>query len=282
YKLLRQSASEKHGRDEPHGVKYWALGNEVWGEWQVGQQTASAYSTKARQWAHAIRLVDPNVILVGCGETGINHWDGVVLDELVDKVEMHSVSAMYAHTSHMHQRFAKNVSKTIKLAFDEYGVWDETVGTPEKDSNVLHFADALAMASWLNVFIRQADVVDIACIAQSVNVISPLIPETYQRSARRDCSDKPSTGPVPLLRYMRAGFAVNLSVTSPKSLGRHCHVGSHVKGLPNDLDASAVLVHRPATKASSLRVAVVNRSETQSYEVPLRVAFETVGPEMEG
>lgn len=80
----------KHtGRDEPHAVRYWGLGNEVWGEWQVGQQTASAYAVKARQWAHAIRLVDPNVVLVGCGETGVNEWDGVVLDELVDKVDMH-------------------------------------------------------------------------------------------------------------------------------------------------------------------------------------------------
>lgn len=69
-------------------VKYWGLGNEVWGEWQVGQQTAEAYATKARQWAHAIRLVDPSVNLVACGETGLDHWDGVVLDELVDKVDL--------------------------------------------------------------------------------------------------------------------------------------------------------------------------------------------------
>ncbi|TBU37989.1 glycoside hydrolase superfamily, partial [Dichomitus squalens] len=79
------------GRDEAYGVKYRGLGNEVWGEWQVGQQTASAYATKARQWAHAIRLVDPNVILVGCGEIGIDPWDGVVLDELADKVDLHSI-----------------------------------------------------------------------------------------------------------------------------------------------------------------------------------------------
>ena len=76
-------------RDEAYGVKYWGLGNEVWGEWQVGQQTAAAYATKARQWAHAIRLVDPSVVLVGCGETGINRWDGIVLDELVDKIDVH-------------------------------------------------------------------------------------------------------------------------------------------------------------------------------------------------
>lgn len=69
-------------------VKYWGLGNEVWGEWQVGQQTAEAYATKARQWAHAIRLVDPTVKLVACGQTGLDHWDGVILDELADKVDL--------------------------------------------------------------------------------------------------------------------------------------------------------------------------------------------------
>lgn len=80
----------KHtGRDEPHNVRYWGLGNEVWGEWQVGQQTAEAYATKARQWAHAIRLLDPTVKIIGCGETGLNRWDGVVLDELADKVDGH-------------------------------------------------------------------------------------------------------------------------------------------------------------------------------------------------
>ena len=84
--------------------------------------------------------------------------------------------------------------KPITIAFDEYGVWDETVGgfrvvlllnltkeswgpgTPQNGLEQFYtLADALAMASWLNVFVRQADVVEIACIAQSVNVISPLI-----------------------------------------------------------------------------------------------------------
>lgn len=50
------------------------------------------------------------------------------------------------------------------------------VGTPENGlRQIYNFTDALAMAGWLNVFVRQSDIVDIACIAQSVNVISPLI-----------------------------------------------------------------------------------------------------------
>lgn len=69
-------------------VKYWGLGNEVWGEWQVGQQRAADYAEKARQWAHAIRLIDPSVKLVACGQTGIDEWDSVVLDNLVDKVDL--------------------------------------------------------------------------------------------------------------------------------------------------------------------------------------------------
>ncbi|TFK80982.1 glycoside hydrolase family 51 protein [Polyporus arcularius HHB13444] len=296
------------GRDEPYGVKYWGLGNEVWGEWQVGQQTASAYATKARQWACAIRLVDPNIILVGCGETGINHWDGVVLDELVDKVEMHSIHLYtgfgprdrsqtereYGRTVYgpdaadysievckgliNKARFAKNVSKPIKIAFDEYGVWDETVGTPENGlEQFYNFADALAMASWLNVFVRHADVVDIACIAQSVNVISPLI------TSPTGLFRQTIYWPLYLFsRYMRDGVALNLSVASPTFSGETLPRWiSIVKDLPNDLDASAVLYTDPDTKARSLRVAVVNRSETQSYDVPLRVAFETVGAEVE-
>lgn len=27
----------KHGREKPYGVKYWALGNEMWGSWQIGE-----------------------------------------------------------------------------------------------------------------------------------------------------------------------------------------------------------------------------------------------------
>ncbi|KAI0763061.1 glycoside hydrolase [Trametes elegans] len=295
------------GREEPHAVKYWGLGNEVWGEWQVGQQTASAYATKARQWAHAIRLVDPSVILVGCGETGVNHWDGVVLDELVDKVELHSIHlytgfgprdrtqaereygrAVYGPDAAEYSievckglinkaRFARNVSRPVKIAFDEYGVWDETVGTPENGlEQFYNFADALAMASWLNVFVRQADAVDIACIAQSVNVISPLI------TSATGLFRQTIYWPLYLFsRYMRGGTSVRLALLSPTFAGETLPQWvSDVKGRPKDLDASAVL-HVNAKGARSLRVAVVNRSEDASYDVPIRVALEKVTEDVE-
>ena len=75
------------GRDEPHDVKYWGLGNEselwlhvtrmssdrlvhvVWGPWQIGNLSATDYAKKAKQWAHGLKLLDPSIKLVGCGNT---------------------------------------------------------------------------------------------------------------------------------------------------------------------------------------------------------------------
>ncbi|GAI47672.1 unnamed protein product, partial [marine sediment metagenome] len=41
----------KHGREKPYGVKYWGLGNEVYGDWQIGQKNAEDYASEAREYA---------------------------------------------------------------------------------------------------------------------------------------------------------------------------------------------------------------------------------------
>lgn len=64
-------------------VKYWALGNECWGPWQVEQTDAVSYSKKAYQWAKALKLLDPSITLILCGETGFSSWDYTVLKECV-------------------------------------------------------------------------------------------------------------------------------------------------------------------------------------------------------
>lgn len=61
------------GRDEPHNVKLWGLGNEMHGAWQVGALSATDYTKKAYRWAHGLRLVDPSIKLVGCGNQ-VRRW----------------------------------------------------------------------------------------------------------------------------------------------------------------------------------------------------------------
>jgi alpha-N-arabinofuranosidase len=64
-----------------HKVKYWAVGNEVWGPWQVEETTKEAYAFKAWQWAKALKLLDPTITLVFCGMTGTNSWDWHVINQ---------------------------------------------------------------------------------------------------------------------------------------------------------------------------------------------------------
>ena len=81
---------------------------------------------------------------------------------------------------------------------------------------------------------------------------------------------------------MRDGISVNVSVTSPSFSGETLPRWiSSIKGSPEDLDVSAVLHTDTDTKLCSLRVAIVNRSETSIYDVPIRIAFESVCAEVE-
>jgi alpha-N-arabinofuranosidase len=80
-----------NGHPEPYGVRYWGLGNELYGDWQVGQRSAEDYVAVARQFARALRRYDPGLVLISCGQTGMERWDRVVIDGLASLVDLHSI-----------------------------------------------------------------------------------------------------------------------------------------------------------------------------------------------
>ena len=47
-----------HGYEQPHNVRYWCLGNEMDGPWQIGQLQAREYGRKARDAAKQMRVID--------------------------------------------------------------------------------------------------------------------------------------------------------------------------------------------------------------------------------
>jgi len=213
YANLRRS----HGHPAPHAVRYWGLGNEVWGPWQIAQTSSpKAYAETALQWAKAIKLLDPSVKLILCGSDGMQAWDwevirhciqpatmsdlGVTQGPLIDYVSIH----MYTASEDYHEgvfaplaaeRAIETTSCLIDLAcaenkvpagqerpsicFDEWNVWDPKRAVGSKGAEERYtLSDALAVGVWLNVFVRQSAKVGMACIAQSVNVISPLMTTT--------------------------------------------------------------------------------------------------------
>ncbi|RVX65863.1 putative alpha-L-arabinofuranosidase C [Exophiala mesophila] len=202
-----------NGHEEPYNVKYWALGNEMWGPWQIEQMTQEAYAQRAAQWAKALKLLDPSINLVLCGKEGATTWDHYVLTHTLQPaglsdlgetqhplIDMHSIHLYTASADHYEnvtaplaaERNIEACSCLIDLAiienkippgqkrpgicFDEWNVWSPTRAPGSKGAEEVYtLSDALAVAVWLNVFIRQSKHVEMACIAQSVNVISPLM-----------------------------------------------------------------------------------------------------------
>jgi alpha-N-arabinofuranosidase len=166
----------------------------MYGEWQVGAMSADEYVAEATRWARAIRMIDPTLKLVSCGQSGWDDWDRTVIDGLVSHVDLHSVhiytgaaddltNMLHAHqaerairaTRALIQRAAylQQVRNPPKIAYDEWNVWYREDGSPLEERYTI--ADALAVGTYLNIFVRNSDVLRMANLAQLVNVIAPIV-----------------------------------------------------------------------------------------------------------
>ena len=56
-----------NGRSKPYGVKYWAVGNEMYGRWQYGHMARDQYTVKHNMFVDAMRKVDPDIYIVAPG-----------------------------------------------------------------------------------------------------------------------------------------------------------------------------------------------------------------------
>jgi alpha-L-arabinofuranosidase len=207
----------QHGYERPHNVKYWCMGNEMDGSWQIGHMTAREYGRKAADTARQIRVIDPDAKLIACGSSTPElstylEWDREVLEECYDVVDGISLHRYYGntleYTANSSARFLamnldmerqiheiaavcdyvqglKKSQKRLWLSFDEWNVWyrartgDAVDGhrrfAPHLLEEVYNLEDALLVGGLLNSLLRRSDRVKVACLAQLVNVIAPLV-----------------------------------------------------------------------------------------------------------
>src|SRR5262249_51044336 len=158
------------------------------------------------------------------------------------------------------------------IAYDEWNVWFRTDdGTLEERYN---FSDALAVATYLNIFVRNCDWVRMANLAQMVNAIAPVVttPETAV------------TQPIyyPVLLHAQAALAVAADVHVDGPTVSPLVAGPHPSRWPHrvaDLGPFS-LVDAAATTSSDRRrlaLTLVNRSPDQpeQAEIVLRdLAFD--------
>ncbi len=193
----------KNGRERPYSVKYWALGNEIDGPWQLGHKDATEYSKFALEAAKAMRGIDPSIKLVASGSSNYGpnadwvHWNRTVLQTLRTEVDYIALHTYINNRDNDFERYLgasqQNVERYIDttkalirevqagpnprpiyISYDEWNVWYRT-GNREKLEEIYNFEDALAMGMFFNSFFRYADVVRMANLAQMVNVIAPIM-----------------------------------------------------------------------------------------------------------
>src|SRR5690606_24200227 len=85
-----------HGYAAPHNVKYWCVGNEMDGPWQMGALAAHEYGVKAREAAKLMRWMDPSIETVLCGSSNdrmptFPEWDRVALEEAWEHMDYLSI-----------------------------------------------------------------------------------------------------------------------------------------------------------------------------------------------
>jgi alpha-N-arabinofuranosidase len=197
----------KNGRQKPWKVKYWGLGNEMDGPWQMGHRTAEDYGKFALEAAKLMRLTDPNIKLIAAGASNFRpgsdwmSWNRTVLDWLKDYADYISLhiyvgnrdndfSDFMASSLEMDQRIetlaaaidtsmsGRTDGRKLYIALDEWNVWYRARGPSQRGRRILeehyNLEDALVVATFLNSLVNHADTVKMANLAQLVNVIAPI------------------------------------------------------------------------------------------------------------
>ena len=205
----------EHGYAQPHAIKTWCLGNEMDGTWQIGHMPAREYGRKAVDAARQMRAVDPSVQLIACGSSGPGQstfleWDREVLEECYSQVDGISLHRYYGNGAtgetggNSLKYLAMNLameeqidqiaavceyvrkrtgsSKRLWLSFDEWNVWYRRRGgngqrqqAPHLLEEEYNLEDALLVGGLVNALLRRSDKVRVACLAQLVNVIAPIV-----------------------------------------------------------------------------------------------------------
>jgi alpha-N-arabinofuranosidase len=282
-----------NGSPEPYGVKLWCLGNEMDGPWQLGHVPADQYAIRAQQAAKMMKDVDKSIELVVCGSCGVTmptymDWDRQVLEymgDLADYISLHRYVGNQQNDTPDFLAITNSIDRQIEemdavcrfvqakrrskkrayLCFDEWNVWykNQQMGgggqfVPHLIEEIYNLEDALVVAGFLNSFIRHADVVKIANIAQIVNVIAPI------QTRGDELLIQSTFYPLEMFSLRRRGISLWPAVTGP-------FYESSTSGRANYIDASAIL------DAGRLHVFVTNRSLDEIASVQVTVADREIG-----
>jgi alpha-N-arabinofuranosidase len=281
---------KKNGRDKPWGVKYWGLGNEMDGYWQMGHRSAADYAAFALETAKLAKLTDPKVKLIAAGASNYRAgsdwigWNRTVLESLRDYADYISIhlyvgnqandyadfvaspiemdqkieilaglieAAMSQRVDHVTGQPAKDGRK-MYIAFDEWNVWYRARGDRQRGRRILEEHYNLEDALVVAGFLNSlVNHADTVKIANLAQLVNVIAP-----IFTNDKGLFLQTIYYPLQLFSRhvKGNSLDVLVDCPTYKSRRFDVVPYI-------DASASL------DGNSLVVNVVNRHQDQPMEV---------------
>ena len=181
-----------NGHVDPYGVVFWGIGNEMYGDWQLGHMPIEQYVQKHNTYAEALRAKDPKIKLIGVGATG--PWSAAMLGQCADHMDLLS-EHFYCqerpdpvkHAEQIPENIRKKVEahrkyhatipalagKHILICMDEWNYWYGPQLYGELGTRYF-LKDALGIAEGLHEYYRASDTVFMANYAQTVNVIGAI------------------------------------------------------------------------------------------------------------
>ncbi|MFQ6132364.1 MAG: alpha-L-arabinofuranosidase C-terminal domain-containing protein [Armatimonadota bacterium] len=188
-----------NGHPEPFGVKYWSIGNEMYGNWQLGHLDAINYALKSVAFVRAMREADAGLKLIvnGVEADGWDGWNRKVLGVVGEQCEYLAVhfyqgvdskndprtnyltvvsspvrvERMLARTGRIMEEVLGQGHR-VKITFDEWNTWPSR--TRPGFSSDYAIADGVFAAGIFHAMIRLGELVTMGNIAQTVNVLGTI------------------------------------------------------------------------------------------------------------
>jgi alpha-L-arabinofuranosidase len=199
---------QTNGFLQPHAVRYWSIGNENYGTWEMGAKTSEEWGRFVLESAKMMKRADPSIHLLAAALPDLD-WTLNLLRTAGNFLDMVSIHGYYDALWQKNQpadyltsilripqieaaiRLTEQVIAVagyegkIGIAFDEWNLrgWHHPDGnTPgaiaARDLNDLNhtytMADAIFSASFLNTCLRHSDTLQMANFAPVVNARGPL------------------------------------------------------------------------------------------------------------
>ncbi len=171
-----------NGSAEPFHVKYWEIGNEIWGDWVRGHSDATTYASNLNRYVQKMKAVDPSIRIIATGDNNLE-WDRTVLTIAGKNIDYLSVHHYYGpaemkgdannlrarplHYEQFYRQMQQMIQEVvpghdIKLAVNE---WNTTFSLPQQHS----MQSAVYAGRLMNVFERTGDAVQMSAVSDLVN-----------------------------------------------------------------------------------------------------------------